>query len=571
MTEKKQDRCGSRSVTLPMLSLGIGLGLAASRANAANYYLDVNGAIAGSGVAAGGTYDWDNAIWTTDSTGTSNTINYADGNFPRFAAATDLAGSFTLTMNTDHTCVGMFLEDGPTNTVMTMNGTGAMSIDGGASGHDQQGFLVNTGKSLKISNKITGPGGISWGGGGGSLFLYGNNDYAGGTVFATGNGLNINNDHSLSTGPITWSTGAAVLADPEATAPITIANTVNGRTTVPAAASSFIFTGAQPITFSGPFNVAAGVVQTIQVGNGAFPSAQMTISGVLNGAGSPLTKIGTGTLILSNGSNSYGNQLSSDTKVTAGKLVIANVTAIPSTSLVVDNTAAPTVPATAQYQPGLSTAVQMFTITAGTTAGPNKGVVDLTDNSLVVNTFNNTPGSMTAAQVQALLASGYNAGAWNGPGINSSTAAADPNHATSVGFADNTVLHQTSFKGLTLDAAGVNANDILVKYTYAGDANLDGKVDIGDLGLLAGAWQQSGKVWFDGDFTYDGNVDIGDLGLLAGNWQKGVGSGQLLVSFDQAMAQFAAFDGVVVPEPASLSILAALGGLALGRRRHRQR
>jgi hypothetical protein len=42
--------------------------------------------------------------------------------------------------------------------------------------------------------------------------------------------------------------------------------------------------------------------------------------------------------------------------------------------------------------------------------------------------------------------------------------------------------------------------------------------------LLAGAWQQSGKSWFDGDFTYDGTVDIGDLGLLAGNWQKGVGN-----------------------------------------------
>jgi hypothetical protein len=29
-----------------------------------------------------------------------------------------------------------------------------------------------------------------------------------------------------------------------------------------------------------------------------------------------------------------------------------------------------------------------------------------------------------------------------------------------------------------------------VKYTYSGDANLDGQVDIGDLGLLAGAWQK---------------------------------------------------------------------------------
>ena len=68
------------------------------------------------------------------------------------------------------------------------------------------------------------------------------------------------------------------------------------------------------------------------------------------------------------------------------------------------------------------------------------------------------------------------------------------------------------------------SSDVLVKYTYSGDANLDGQVDIGDLGLLAGAWQQSGTDWFHGDFTYDGAVNIGDLGLLAGNWQKGVGN-----------------------------------------------
>jgi hypothetical protein len=158
-------------------------------------------------------------------------------------------------------------------------------------------------------------------------------------------------------------------------------------------------------------------------------------------------------------------------------------------------------------EPGNSTAVVVRALSVTGT-----GVFDLADNSLIL------PDASVPA-VQALLAAGYNAGHWNGNGgLNSSTAAASTE--TSVGFASNASLNLTEFKGVT----GLTANDVLVKYTYAGDANLDGKVDIGDLGLLAGAWQQSGKTWFDGDFTYNGIVDIGDLGLLAGNWQKGVGN-----------------------------------------------
>jgi hypothetical protein len=94
-----------------------------------------------------------------------------------------------------------------------------------------------------------------------------------------------------------------------------------------------------------------------------------------------------------------------------------------------------------------------------------------------------------------------------------------------------------------------------------GDANLDGVVNIADLGILAANWQQTGVNWFGGDFNQDLRVDIADLGILAANWQQSVDG----PSFSEALAMFDAFAGVVVPEPAAAGLL-LLGALGVRRR-----
>jgi autotransporter-associated beta strand protein len=319
--------CRIRSARVALFGLSLGLGLAAGNVQAANYYFDVNDATAGSGVTNGGSYSWEDPVWTTVSGGTVATINYVDGNFPRFSAGTDATGSYTITANSNHSTVGMIVEDQASGATITLNGTGVISITGGA----QQGVIGRGGDNLKILNKISGStGGVNFQTSGGSglasLFLYGDNDYALGTLISTGGGLNFNNNNSFGTGSISWAVTAPVLAAPDAAAPITIANSLFGRTT--AAASNLTVTGAQPVTFTSAWNLVPSVTQTLTIGSGVFPSFVNTFSGNLVGTGSNILKAGPGVLVLSGAANNY----TGTTSISAGTLRLGAANAIASTS-----------------------------------------------------------------------------------------------------------------------------------------------------------------------------------------------------------------------------------------------
>jgi hypothetical protein len=67
-----------------------------------------------------------------------------------------------------------------------------------------------------------------------------------------------------------------------------------------------------------------------------------------------------------------------------------------------------------------------------------------------------------------------------------------------------------------------NANDVYIKYTYAGDGNLDGKVDNSDYAIVdAFSPMQSGGLWALGDYDYDGKVGNSDYAILDGNTWAG--------------------------------------------------
>jgi hypothetical protein len=176
------------------------------------------------------------------------------------------------------------------------------------------------------------------------------------------------------------------------------------------------------------------------------------------------------------------------------------------------------------------------------------GALDLTNNALIIDYSTATP----ITSVQSMIRSGFS----SGNGIVS--AQSDPRRR--VGFADNSVTQIDSF-----GQASVDSTSVLVTSTYAGDANLDGIVDVRDLALLSAGWRHAGT-WASGDFNYDGIVNSQDLGLLASNWQAGVNTAVIDPGIDDLLLGFG-FSGASVPEPMGAGAIAVAAMLTARRRR----
>jgi hypothetical protein len=151
-----------------------------------------------------------------------------------------------------------------------------------------------------------------------------------------------------------------------------------------------------------------------------------------------------------------------------------------------------------------SSSIESLNVNAG-------GALNLNNNAMVI------PYNLASprAAISALLAGGFNSGAWNGPGINSATAADTPN--TAIGVAE---AIDTSYVGMFFGQA-IDSTTVLLVYTRAGDANLDRVVDIGDFSVLAANFNQpKPSYWARGDFNYDEFTDIGDFAVLAANFNQ---------------------------------------------------
>ncbi|HEY1683205.1 MAG TPA: autotransporter-associated beta strand repeat-containing protein, partial [Tepidisphaeraceae bacterium] len=216
---------------------------------------------------------------------------------------------------------------------------------------------------------------------------------------------------------------------------------------------------------------------SLTVGSNNTPT---TFSGVISGTGS-LAKTGNATLTLA-GPNTY----SGGTTISGGTLIASNISAIGSGAVTVNAGAK----------------LQFANTFHGTLVVPSftvqsSGTADLGKTDLVINYNSSNPYAATLASIK----SAYDLGKWDGTGIRSSALGT----GMSLGIYDNRINTQSALDGISADST-----EILIKYTWLGDANCDGVVNTADFSAISA----TGTTWQTGDFNYDGKVNADDYSLF---------------------------------------------------------
>jgi hypothetical protein len=316
---------------------------------------------------------------------------------------------------------------------------------------------------------------------------------------------------------------------------ITLAGSFNNVGTVEARNGGTITTNAADVTLSG-VNSTFTAVNALATNNGTFTvtggrtfltAGAFTNNGTLNiGAGSTFT--------------SAGNLTWAGTVSGAGPLLAGATT-------VADN---------AVRKGGGTTRVTSLAVASGKR-------LDLSDGKLILTSASaGTASGGTYSGVQGLVQAGRHGGAWDGTNgiITSLPDAAGGLKSLGVATAGQTGYAGGPFGGVV----GVTASDVLVMYTYAGDANLDGRVTGDDYSAIDfGALVPGADGWVNGDFNYDGTVtgddySAIDFAILAQG-----------APFPKAAGGSGLSGVTAVPEPTAVAAIVAAAASSMLRRRRR--
>jgi hypothetical protein len=332
----------------------------------------------------------------------------------------------------------------------------------------------------------------------------------------------------VATGSGTWNTAANWsngTIPQQAQLPIYFPNSITSPTTVTLNAAWTV--GAINFTSSNSYTLAAGTGGRITLDNGTN-AATITNTGGSHTISAPLTL---------NSPIRVSDTFSGDTIILSGQISSPHAISVAGNG-------------TLRLGSGIGTP----TFTAVIVNAGSK--LDLGTNGLAINFA--SPAADPVATIAGYLQTGYNAGLWTGAGINSSTAASNAS-ALAVGYAD----------GNTDAGSAAAPNQILVKYTLAGDTNLDGLINFNDLVAVVQNFNKAGTDWAHGNFNYGTSTNFNDLVTVVQNFNAvltpGAGTSEQLGGTAFPLASLAA---VQLPEPAALGV-GLFASLSLLKRRRR--
>jgi len=150
----------------------------------------------------------------------------------------------------------------------------------------------------------------------------------------------------------------------------------------------------------------------------------------------------------------------------------------------------------------------------------NGATLDLNDNDLLLD----YTGGSQLAPVQQLINTARANGAWTGTGLTSSGARNNPQHNTTLAAMEATDYQSIYGASATFDGELIDSTAVLVKYTYYGDADFNGRVNFDDYVRTDNGFNNHRSGWLNGDFDGNSSVNFDDYVLidLAFNSQGGI-------------------------------------------------
>ncbi|HEY5479971.1 MAG TPA: hypothetical protein VIL39_00685 [Verrucomicrobiae bacterium] len=290
-----------KSLRLTSAGLSLSLCLLANHAGAAVQGWDPNGTTS---IGGNGTWDTTSLNWTPGGTQTQvasgSLVAFTSGNAALFCAGPSGSanqGTFTVTVSGTPTIGGIFngnLNPGPCNLTITGGGLNL------ATGTDAFSMYNNV---TIINSPISGTtGGILNPQGSGSVSLFANNTYSGGTLLNSPTLVNFNNNNSFGTGVMTITRGsglfAALLAQGGST--LTLAN--NFANTTSGGGINFASAASTPVVSTGTWSLGANNLNLRNNGNSTSPLA---LSGAISGTANLTVSGANGGKIILSGANTY--------------------------------------------------------------------------------------------------------------------------------------------------------------------------------------------------------------------------------------------------------------------------